>query len=284
MNALERLSQILNILRKQCPWDSVQTMESLRYLTIEEVNELSDAILNLYEIKHRQTEPTVSTGHDAAPTVFSAAETHANDELKKELGDLFMHLVFYSKIAEEEHRFSLDDVLHAICDKLQHRHPHIALPDHDGHLQGGSQREAPAWEQIKMKEGRQSVLEGVPSSLPTLLKTIRIQEKAMGAGFRFTDSNEARNKVAEETDELNAAISHNDKQAIEEEFGDLLFALICWSHYLGVNADDALSLTNRKFQRRFHHIEQWAHQQGKTISELTPIEMQKAWQDAKICN
>lgn len=202
MNAYERLHRILDTLRHDCPWDREQTHESLRYLTIEEVNELSEAIL---------------------------AQQH--DEVRKELGDLFLHLLFYCKIAEDNGWFSLDDVLHGIGDKLLSRHPHIALPDREGCLQGGPQNPQPQWERIKMKEGRHSVLEGVPKSLPTLVKTVRMQEKASGYGIHIP---------AQELDL---------EPMTEEEYGDLLFALVHWGRLHGLNADDALARANQGFQR-----------------------------------
>lgn len=203
LSAFERLDTIMNTLRQQCPWDRVQTMESLRYLTIEETYELSEAILSKEE----------------------------NDDLKKELGDLFMHLVFYSKIAEEENRFTLADVLNGICDKLEQRHPFIYRPD-DYHGE--------SWEQIKMHEGRNSVLEGVPNSLPPLVKAVRMQEKAAGIGFPV---------VKDDKDPLPDDIN-------EETFGDTLFALIHWARTHGINADDALCNANRRFKQVVQHHEQ----------------------------
>lgn len=266
LNAFLRLSRVLDILRQQCPWDSVQTISSLRYLTIEEVYELSDAILQLeqHEGDHQYDNP-----------------------LMKELGDLFMHLLFYAKIANDEHRFTPADVLHSICDKLLSRHPHIALPDREGVMQGGPQNPVPEWEKVKMKEGRKSVLEGVPNSLPSLVKAQRMQEKAMGVGFKFPDSESAFRKVEEEYEELRKAVANPGNQQQEtpshvtEEFGDLLFALIVWSHFLGVNADEALSLANQKFQRRFSHIEEAAKQKGTTIDKLSIEEMRHYWKEAK---
>lgn len=240
IDAFTRLSDTLDRVRKECPWDKVQTIESLRYLTIEEVYELSEAIVAL-------------------------ANGGGNDDFKKELGDLFMHLMFYSKIAEEEGRFTLADVLNAINDKLVARHPHIFSPDKDQH-QG--------WEQLKMKEGRKSAMEGVPASLPSLNKAVRIQEKAAGMGFNFGSADEAFQKVKEEYEEF-------EQSGSEEEFGDLLFALVKWGAMRGINADDALSKTNRKFIDRFQHIEQTAAASGKLISQMTKGEMLQAWQESK---
>ena len=205
--AFQRLNGILDTLRRECPWDKVQTLASLRYLTIEEVYELSEAVLK----------------------VETHGDDKANSELKKELGDLFMHLLFYSKIAEDEHRFSTADVLNAICDKLIDRHPFIYHKEQYG---------GESWEQIKMHEGRKSVLEGVPAGLPPLVKAVRLQEKAAGIGY---------NDIADPSpisDEMD-----------EQQFGDLLFQLVHWAHDRGINADDALSKANLRFQERVHNYE-----------------------------
>lgn len=208
LDAFTRLDTILRTLRVECPWDKVQTMQSLRYLTIEETYELSEAILSL-------------TCDDDSQK--------ADNELKKELGDLFMHLMFYAKIAEEEQRFDLADVLNAISDKLVARHPFIYRKD-EYHGEG--------WEQLKMHEGRKSVLEGVPASLPPLDKAVRMQEKAAGIGYKMPDCSDVARHVSTSLNE----------DMDEEAFGDLLFSLIAWAHDHGINADDALSRTNRKFQ------------------------------------
>lgn len=220
LQAFQRLSDILDTLRKQCPWDRVQTMESLRYLTIEETFELSEAILNL-------SSENSSLDNDKK-----------NSELKKELGDLFMHLLFYAKIAEEEHRFTASDVYNAISEKLISRHPFIFQPEkYDGE----------SWEQIKMHEGRKSVLEGVPVSLPPLVKAVRLQEKAAGIGVEPTLSNEQdRDMIA------------NCKCDTEESFGNLLFNLIHWAHEHGINADTALARANIRFQEKVKDFEQKA--------------------------
>ncbi len=220
LQAFQRLSDILDTLRKQCPWDRVQTMESLRYLTIEETFELSEAILNL------------------SSENSSLDDDKKNSELKKELGDLFMHLLFYAKIAEEEHRFTASDVFNAISDKLISRHPFIFQPEkYDGE----------SWEQIKMHEGRKSVLEGVPVSLPPLVKAVRLQEKAAGIGVDPTLSNEQdRDMIA------------NCKCDTEESFGNLLFNLIHWAHEHGINADTALARANIRFQDKVKDFEQKA--------------------------
>jgi XTP/dITP diphosphohydrolase len=216
IQAFQRLGDILDILRKQCPWDKVQTMESLRYLTIEETFELSEAILRLNK-------------DDDSPL-----------ELKKELGDLFMHLLFYSKIAEEQHLFTTADVLNAICDKLVSRHPFIFQPDtYDGE----------SWEQIKMHEGRKSVLEGVPASLPPLVKAVRLQEKAAGIGVEPVLSDQ------QESTDL-PPLPH--EAPTEESFGNMLFNLIHWAHEHGINADTALARANLRFQDKVKDFEQQA--------------------------
>ena len=216
IQAFQRLGDILDILRKQCPWDKVQTMESLRYLTIEETFELSEAILQLNK-------------DDDSPL-----------ELKKELGDLFMHLLFYSKIAEEQHLFTTADVLNAICDKLVSRHPFIFQPDaYDGE----------SWEQIKMHEGRKSVLEGVPASLPPLVKAVRLQEKAAGIGVE---------PVLSDQQESTALPPLPHEAPTEESFGNMLFNLIHWAHEHGINADTALARANLRFQDKVKDFEQQA--------------------------
>lgn len=210
-DAFQRLSDILDTLRKECPWDRVQTLESLRYLTIEETYELSEAILKV-------------KASDGSPE-----KSAADKELKKELGDLFMHLMFYAKIAEEEGRFDVTDVLQAISDKLVERHPFIYRKEEYG---------GESWEQIKMHEGRKSVLEGVPASLPSLVKAVRMQEKAAGIGY----------KDYEQPAPLNDSMT-------EEQFGDYLFNLVHWAHEQGINADDALSGANLRFQQRVRKFE-----------------------------
>ena len=220
LQAFQRLSDILDTLRKQCPWDRVQTMESLRYLTIEETFELSEAILNL------------------SSENSSLDDDKKNSELKKELGDLFMHLLFYAKIAEEEHRFTASDVFNAISDKLISRHPFIFQPE---------KNDGESWEQIKMHEGRKSVLEGVPVSLPPLVKAVRLQEKAAGIGVEPTLSNEQDGDMIA-----------NCKCDTEESFGNLLFNLIHWAHEHGINADTALARANIRFQDKVKDFEQKA--------------------------
>lgn len=261
--SLQWLSAILDILLKKCPWDSVQTIDSLRYLTIEEVYELSEAI----------------TAHNA-------------DDMRKELGDIFMHLLFYGKLADGQGLFSVSDVLDGICRKLISRHPHIALPDREGVVQPATVDKAPKWEQVKMKEGRRSVLEGVPASLPPLVKAIRLQEKAAGVGFEFSSVADAVGKADEEYSEFVEALNELDaapqgdsacqaKAHAEEELGDLLFAIIKWGRLKGLNADDALARANSKFQYRFRYVEEAARQSGRTIQQLSLEEMERLWNEAK---
>lgn len=230
ISPFDRLHAILDVLRQECPWDRVQTIESLRYLTLEEVYELSDAIL-----------AQVGQGDDVSPEV-------AADNLKKELGDLLMHILFYSKIAQDEHLFSFDDVCTAICDKLVSRHPHIALPLSDGSIRPPLTSDHPGWEQVKMREGRKSVLEGVPSGLPALVKAIRLQEKAAGMGYQEPDDIAAKTFLQDD-----AAPSASIDATVA---GDLLFSLVSWLRRQGVNADEALSLANERFVGRVRHWEQ----------------------------
>ena len=219
LDAFQRLNDILDTLRKECPWDRVQTLASLRYLTIEEVYELSEAVLK----------------------VQTVGDNKANSELKKELGDLFMHLLFYSKIAEDEHRFTTDEVLNAISDKLIDRHPFIYHKEQYG---------GESWEQIKMHEGRKSVLEGVPAGLPPLVKAVRLQEKAAGIGYKDIPT---PYPLTEEMD--------------EHQFGDLLFQLVHWAHERGINADDALSKANLRFQEEVRDYETQQACQSKDSSD-----------------
>ena len=259
------LSSILDILRRDCPWDREQTISSLRYLTVEEVYELSEAI------------------------------TAGNyDEMRKELGDLFLHLLFYSKIAGDEGRFNTSDVIDGICKKLISRHPHISLPNRDGVLQPARQKEPPVWEKVKMREGRHSVLEGVPETLPPVVKAIRMQEKAAGMGFEFRDVKDAHAKVEEEYNEfieslrdMHLSENKNDAQYCErrshanEELGDLLFAIIKWARFEGLNADDALTAANQKFYRRFSFVESKAQEQNLSIGEMSLEQLVALWEEAK---
>ena len=251
--AFERLLDIMDTLREKCPWDMKQTMESLRHLTIEEVYELSDSILE-----------------------------NNQQEIKKELGDLMLHLVFYSRIASEKNDFTITDVLNGICEKLISRHPHIY-----GDVRVSDEHEVKRnWEQLKLKEGNKSVLGGVPVSLPSLVKASRIQEKARGIGFDWEDKSQVWDKVEEEMREFreefdivnNEAI---DKEKAESEFGDLLFSLINYARFIDINAEDALEKTNKKFIKRFQYIESKAKEQNKELKDMSLAEMDLIWNEAK---
>ena len=251
--ALENFNKLLGImndLRSQCPWDREQTLESLRYLSIEEVYELSDAILE-----------------------------GDLDMVKKELGDLLLHVVFYARIGEEKGAFSIADVIDSINSKLVHRHPHIY-----GNVEANDAETVKNnWERIKLGEGKKSVLEGVPMSLPAMVKAYRIQEKARGVGFDWEKTSQVREKVLEELDELTRELEKGDVPGsrAEEEFGDLLFALINYSRFIGINPEDALEKTNRKFIRRFKHLENRALQDGRNLHDMTLAEMDLWWDEAK---
>ncbi len=249
LEAFERLLRIMDDLRAGCPWDKEQTFESLRHLTIEEVYELSDSILN-----------------------------KDIDGIKGELGDLMLHLVFYAKIASESNSFDIKDVLEGISDKLVHRHPHIY-----GNTEvSGAGEVLQNWEKLKMKEGRKSVLEGVPVSLPPLVKAYRIQEKAKGVGFEWEKREDVWDKVLEEMNELQSEINNGaDHSKMEDEFGDLLFALTNYARYIGINPEDALERTNKKFIQRFQFIEQESVKDGYRIEDLSLDEMEEYWQKAK---
>lgn len=245
--AFERLLKIMDELREKCPWDKKQTIESLRELTIEETYELADAIT-------------------------------ANDlkSLKGELGDLFLHLVFYSKIAEEQKEFDVSDVLNTICDKLIYRHPHIY-----GDTVVADETEVKAnWEKLKLKEGKKSILEGVPSSLPALVKAIRIQEKAKGIGFEWKKKEDVWDKVKEELEEFQVEISKKS-DFIEEEFGDLLFSLVNYARYINISPENALAKTNHKFITRFQLMEETIRKDKKKIEDMNLDQMDVYWEKAK---
>lgn len=246
LEAFKRLLDIMDDLREKCPWDRKQTTESLRYLTIEEMYELSDAILE-----------------------------NDTQEVKKELGDLFLHLVFYSKIASETHDFDVADVLNSISEKLIYRHPHIY-----GDVNVADEEEVKQnWEKLKLKEGKKSVLEGVPKSLPAMVKAYRIQEKVKGVGFEFENSEDTWAKVQEEINEFKAERNESKR---EQEFGDVLFSLINYARFTGINPEDALERTNKKFISRFQKIEELAKAEGKNIAELTLAEQDALWERAKL--
>lgn len=250
MKAFGRLLDIMDELRVKCPWDREQTNESLRANTIEEAYELAEAII-----------------------------AGDNQEIKKELGDLLLHVVFYSKIAEEKEAFDIGDVCHAICEKLIFRHPHV-FGDHRADSAGMVEKN---WEQIKLKEngGNKTVLEGVPSALPALVKAYRIQDKARNAGFDWNERQDVWAKVKEELGELEVEIEQMDAGRIEAEFGDLLFSIINAARLYKVNPDNALERTNRKFIYRFNYMEQRLREQGRPLKEVTLEEMEAFWQEAK---
>ena len=246
--AFGRLLDIMDDLRAKCPWDKKQTMESLRHLTIEETYELGDAILN-------------------------------NDlqEVKKELGDLLLHIVFYAKIGSEIGDFDIADVANGVCDKLIVRHPHIY-----GDVKVANEEDVKRnWEKIKLQEGNKSVLGGVPQSLPALVKASRIQDKAAGVGFDWDNIDDVFAKIKEEIDELHAEVKAQKHTAIEAEFGDVLFSLINYARFLKVNPEDALERTNKKFITRFQYLERKAAESGKSLRDMTLAEMESYWQEAK---
>ncbi|WP_270090390.1 nucleoside triphosphate pyrophosphohydrolase [Sphingobacterium sp. SYP-B4668] len=251
--AFQRLLDVLYTLRVECPWDKKQTMESLRHLTIEELYELTDAILD-----------------------------HDYPEIKKELGDVMMHLVFYARIAEEENKFSLVEVLNAVCDKLISRHPHIY-----GDVSVENEEQVKSnWEALKLKEGNTSVLSGVPKGLPALVKAYRIQDKVRGVGFDWEDKKEVWKKVEEELAEFKTEFNIEDHKAIdtekaEAEFGDLLFSLINYARHVGINPENALERTNKKFIHRFTYIEQKAQQNNQRLQDMSLAEMDVYWNEAK---
>jgi len=245
--AFERLLNVMDELREKCPWDQKQTMETLRNLTIEETYELADAI----------------TENDLPA-------------IKGELGDLFLHLVFYSKIGQEKGAFDIADVLNAICEKLIFRHPHIY-----GDVKVKDEEEVKAnWEKLKLKEGRKSVLEGVPSSLPALVKATRIQEKVKGIGFEWENREDVWKKVEEELQEFKVEVDANSTH-IEEEFGDLLFSLVNYARFIHISPESALAFTNRKFIKRFQLMEEMILENAKDIQELSLEEMDVYWDKAK---
>jgi XTP/dITP diphosphohydrolase len=251
--AFERLVTIMNDLRLNCPWDKKQTLESLRHLTIEETYELSDAILSA-----------------------------DMPEIKKELGDIMLHLVFYARIASETNDFTIVDVLNSICDKLVNRHPHI-YGDVEVQDENDVKRN---WEQIKLKEGNKSVLGGVPASLPALVKASRIQEKARGVGFDWEEKSQVWAKVEEEMQEFKNEFNAEDETTIdhekaEGEFGDLLFSLINYARFININPEDALEKTNRKFIKRFQYLENKANESGKQLHDMSLAEMDIFWEEAK---
>jgi XTP/dITP diphosphohydrolase len=248
LQAFERLLNIMDDLREKCPWDNKQTIQSLRHLTIEETYELGDAILD-------------------------------NDlnEVKKELGDLLLHIVFYAKIGSETNDFDIADVCDEICDKLIHRHPHIY-----GDVEVANEDEVKQnWEKLKLKEGKKSVLEGVPKSLPALVKASRIQDKVKAVGFDWEEPNQVWEKVQEELQELQEEVASGNQDKMEAEFGDVLFSMINYARFLNINPEDALERTNKKFINRFQYLESKATELGKSLMDMTLTEMDVFWEEAK---
>lgn len=248
LNALDRLLSIMNELREQCPWDKKQTMLSLRHLTIEEVYELGDAILE-----------------------------NNLEEIKKELGDLLLHIVFYAKIGSETNDFDIADVANEICDKLINRHPHIY-----GDIKVENEEEVKRnWESLKLKEGKKSVLEGVPKTLPALVKANRIQDKVAGIGFDWEEPDQVFEKLKEELEELQQEISIQNQDRMEAEFGDVMFSLINYARFLNINPENALERTNKKFIKRFQYLERKANEKQKELKDMTLAEMDVFWEEAK---
>ena len=248
LNAFSRLLDIMDNLREKCPWDRKQTFQSLRHLTIEETYELGDAILE-----------------------------NNNEEIKKELGDLLLHIIFYAKIGSEKKVFDITDIANQISEKLIRRHPHIY-----GNLKAYDADEVSSnWEIIKLNEGKKSVLDGVPKALPALVKAYRVQEKASSVGFDWDDIDGVLNKVEEELEELRIELTEKKIDNIESEFGDLLFSLINYARFLKINPENALEKTNRKFIKRFKYIESSANKVKKKINELSKEEFDFFWQKAK---
>jgi len=248
-SSFNRLLEIMNRLRNECPWDKQQTMESLRHLTIEETYELSEAILS-----------------------------NEINEIKNELGDLLLHIVFYSKIASEKKHFDINDVINGICDKLIHRHPHIYSDVKLDNIEEVKKN----WEIIKKNEHNRGALSGVPKSLPSLIKAMRIQEKASGMGFKWDNKIDVLDKVIEEIREFNLELSKSNLDLMEDEFGDILFSLVNYATYNKINPVKALEKTNIKFINRFNYIEKIAEKLNISISKMTSTELKKHWDDAKI--
>jgi XTP/dITP diphosphohydrolase len=249
LKSFDRLLTIMDELREGCPWDKKQTMESLRHLTIEETYELGDAILD----KDLQ-------------------------EIKKELGDVLLHIVFYSRIGSETNDFDIADVCNGICDKLINRHPHIY-----GDVKVENEEDVKRnWENLKLKEGNKSVLEGVPISLPALVKANRIQEKVAGVGFDWEEPNQVWKKVEEELSEFKTEVANGNQDAMESEFGDVLFSMVNYARFLNINPENALERTNKKFSKRFQYLEEKAKTINKPLKDMTLAEMDVFWEEAKL--
>jgi XTP/dITP diphosphohydrolase len=243
-----RLVSIMDDLREKCPWDKKQTIQSLRQMTLEETYELTDAITD-------------------------------NDwkGIKEELGDLLLHIVFYAKIGKEQNQFTLDEVINGICDKLIARHPHI----YDDVKVNDEEDVKKNWEKLKLKEGKKSVLSGVPKTLPAMVKAMRLQEKAKQVGFEWENKDQVWEKVKEEEGELKEAIKTGEQVKIEEEFGDLVFSLVNFARFLGIDAENALEVTNKKFTRRFNQMEEEAMASGKDLNNMSLEEMDDIWNHIK---
>lgn len=249
LTAFNRLLTIMDELREQCPWDKKQTLKSLRHLTIEEVYELGDAILE-----------------------------NDLEEVKKELGDVLLHIVFYAKIGSEKKAFDIADVTNSICDKLIERHPHI----YENVKVTNEEEVKQNWEKIKLKEGKKSVLEGVPVSLPALVKANRIQDKVAGVGFDWENPKQVWEKVQEELNELNEEIKKGNQKNTEKEFGDVLFSMINYARFIKVNPENALEKTNKKFINRFQYLEEKSKANNKQLADMSLDEMNILWEEAKL--
>ncbi|MEQ6124902.1 nucleoside triphosphate pyrophosphohydrolase [Pseudotenacibaculum sp. MALMAid0570] len=248
LEAFNRLLDIMDDLREKCPWDRKQTLESLRHLTIEETYELADAILD-----------------------------NDLEEIKKELGDLLLHIVFYAKIGSEKKAFDMADVANSISEKLISRHPHIY-----GDVTVENEEEVKQnWEKLKLKEGKKSVLEGVPKSLPAIVKANRIQDKVSGVGFDWEEPHQVWEKVQEELSELNTEIQKGNQERIASEFGDVLFSMVNYARFINVNPENALERTNKKFIQRFQYLEKAAQEKGKKLADMSLAEMDVFWDEAK---
>ena len=247
--AFERLLKIMDELREQCPWDKKQTIHTLRQMTLEEVYELTEAI------------------------------TEENWKgIKEELGDLLLHIVFYAKIGKEKNEFSIEEMIHAICEKLISRHPHIY-----GNVAVESDEDVKRnWEQIKLKEGKSSILAGVPKALPSLIKAMRLQEKAKQVGFEWETKEQVWEKVEEEIKEMKEAIQDSNPSKVEEEFGDVLFSLVNYARFLKVDAENALELTNKKFLERFTAMEKMATERGQNLNTMNLMQMDSLWNEVKL--
>jgi XTP/dITP diphosphohydrolase len=248
LQAFDRLLTIMDELRDQCPWDQKQTMQTLRHLTIEETYELGDAILD-----------------------------NDLEEVKKELGDVLLHIVFYAKIGSETSDFDIADVCNGICDKLIHRHPHIYSDVSVGNADDVKRN----WENIKLKEGKKSVLEGVPNGLPALVKANRVQDKVAGVGFDWEKPEQVFEKLQEELEEFTSEVKSGDADKMEAEFGDVLFSMVNYARFLDINPENALERTNKKFIKRFQYLEEKAKGMGKQLKDMTLAEMDVFWEEAK---